>query len=124
MCPLGQIEIMSCDDEREASFLGQIGQQLVKSLAVLLVEVSRWFVCQDKARVVHERPSDSDALLLTTGEFAGLVVGTLLQSDFLKQCRCPALSFREFLASNQSWHRNIFESRELGQEMMKLENES
>lgn len=84
MCPLGQIEVMSCDDEREASFLGQIGQQLVKSLAVLLIEIARWFICQDKARVVHERPSDSDALLLTTGEFAWLVVGAFLQPDFLK----------------------------------------
>ncbi len=94
--------------------------QLENALRVPLVEVSGRFVGQKKGGIVHERPGDGNALLLATGKLSGGLFGPARQPNFIEPVLGSLQSAAQSLAANQQWHRNIFRSTEVRQQVMPL----
>ena len=88
------------------------------------VQVTGRFVCQEHDRVAGERARDGDALLLTTGKFKRTVEETVFQTH---QGRfffgnLPRFLFGNVLVIQGDF--NVFEHVELGDQVVRLENES
>ncbi len=76
---------MRDENERRAVGFIEVQQNIHDFIARLGVEIPRRFIGQDHGWVVHQRPCDSDALLLTTRELAGSVVNSITKTDRLER---------------------------------------
>ena len=72
-------------DERDADLALDALELELHRLAQLEVERAERLVEQQRARVVHERAGERDALLLAAGELAGLAVGEVGEPHDLEQ---------------------------------------
>jgi hypothetical protein len=64
MCSFGQVQIVRGDYECQTPLLGQIGQQLMEFLAVLLVQISGRFIREHEPGIVHQGARYGNTLLL------------------------------------------------------------
>ena len=62
------IFVMGNNDKGGASFLAQLGHQLIEDAAVLVVEVAAWLVGKHQLGVVHQGTGNGDSLLFAAGE--------------------------------------------------------
>ena len=72
-------------DERDADLALDALELELHRLAQLEVERAERLVEQQRARVVHERAGQRDALLLAAGELRGLALGEVGEPDDLEQ---------------------------------------
>ena len=77
---LGEGFVVGDNDEGLAELVAQIEEELVEFCLVLGVEGARGLVGEDDGRTVDEGTGHGYALFLTTGEFIGLMGGTVCQS--------------------------------------------
>ena len=66
-------------DDGDPQAAVQLAQFVLQVFAQLLVQRAKGLVHQQDARLVHQRPGNGHALLLTTGELGGAAVGELFQ---------------------------------------------
>jgi hypothetical protein len=59
-------------------------QQLKHGPSILLVQISRRFICQQHGRPGDERPGNRHALLFPSGEFPRSVIGPVFQPNLRK----------------------------------------
>ena len=77
---LGESLVVCDDDEGLAELVAQVEEQLMEFGLVLGIEGAGGLVGEDDGRTVDEGAGHGDTLLLTAGEFVGLVGGTVGQS--------------------------------------------
>ena len=93
-------------------------------LLVLAVQTARRFVGKYQFGIVHQGTCYSHTLFLATGKFVWLVVGTLGKSHKVQQFHSTLLSLLVRGACYEGRHHHIFQGCELGQELVKLEDEA
>jgi hypothetical protein len=74
--------VMGNDDDGPGRIDGVVSKQVHHGFASSVVERSRGLIAKDQPWFMHERASQCNTLLLTTGEFARQRVQTLLQAKF------------------------------------------
>src|SRR5260370_7095501 len=79
--PRGERQVVRRDQRRQLVRAVQPFQQLEHSPSILLVQISRRFICQQHARPSDERPGDRDALLFPSGEFTCAVIAPVFQAN-------------------------------------------
>ena len=84
---------MGNDDEGLSETVAQVEEELMELLLVLAVQRTRRFVSQDDGGIVDQRTGNGYALLLTSGEFCGLMCGTVGESHELQQFLGMSLGF-------------------------------
>jgi hypothetical protein len=99
-------------------------EQAMNAFACLAVEVTRRFVCQQQTWAGNERSCQRDPGLLATGQLSGPVGNSIREPDTSQHrlrslYRCSARA-----APDEQRHHRIFNCGELGQQVMKLENET
>ena len=110
---LGKGFVVGDDDEGLAELVAEVKEKLVEFSLVFGVERAGRFVGQDDGGTVDEGAGHGDTLLFTTGEFVGLMGGTVCQSHEVEQF-LGAL-FGAFLGESCdiSWNHDVLNRREL-----------
>ena len=93
-------------------------------LAVLGIEVGGRLVSEDELGIGRKRPGDRDALLLSTGELIGAVMGAVGESHGLQHFVDALLALGRFCAIQQERHFNIFVGSQGWDQRKELEDES
>ena len=109
----GLVEVMGeCADHRHDLGLGSG------------VEVAGRLIGEDHFGFGHERPGDADALLLTAGHLARIVVEAMSQTDPCEHA--TRRTFALFLghSAEHQRHRHVFQRGQIGQQVVRLEHES
>ncbi len=95
----------------------------MKSLPRLLIEVSAGLVAEQGPRGLDQGTGHRDPLLLAAGHRARAVLGAVSQSQVLEQGARPLARFGQGPAGDEHRHHHVLEGRELGQQVMELEDE-
>src|SRR5262249_48902271 len=99
-------------------------EQVMNALAGLAVQITRGLVRKQQTRVRNQCPRQCYSCLLTTGQFAGSV-HRAIRKPYALQHRLSLLLRRAIRASpDQQRHHRILNGGELGQQVMKLEDET
>jgi hypothetical protein len=64
---------------------GDVAEKLHYLSAAKAIQRGRWFVSQQDAGMIGQCPGNSDALLLATGKHRDFVIGSITNSEGLKQ---------------------------------------
>src|SRR6185437_8052336 len=96
-------------------------EQLHHHGLVRFVQIAGGFVGEDDAGVVDERARNADALLLAARELGGQVGGAIGEADLTESCGRLALVRH---AMEMLREHDVFQCREIGDEMELLEYES
>lgn len=119
-----QFLIVGDDDESLSEFVAQVEEQLMEFGLVLGVETARRFIGQNDGRIVYQGASHGHALLFTAGKFGWLVVGAVGESHKCQKFFSALLGLAVTLACDKGWNHHVLQGRELGKQLMELENES
>src|SRR5512141_1815982 len=79
------ILLMGHQDHRYAGLLVQFHKELHDLNACLGIEISGGFVSKNDRCIVHERPGNSDPLLLTSGKLVRIMVFPTLETHALER---------------------------------------
>ena len=81
--------------------------------ARLRIEIAGGLVCQQQRGLIHERPSDGYALLLSARKLTGKMIRTIRQPDELERLQRPisAISRGKIVAAIQHWQLHVFYRR-------------
>ncbi len=120
----GQLLVVGDDDESLAEAVAEIKEELVQLLLVLGVERTGRLVGQDDGGIVDKGAGYGDALLLAARQFGGLVGGAVAESHELQQFLRPFLCLLLRGAGYIGRNHDIFLGRELGEQLVKLEDEA
>src|SRR5215210_121368 len=119
----GVARIVRYHANRRASRV-QFLEQVHHRLAALRIEVAGGLVRQEDNRLASHRARDSDALLLTTGELARQVFGSMRHADpFERRCD-PLASFARRHSTVGERQLDILEDAQIANQVEALENES
>ena len=92
LCVLGDCKVMGHHDDRNPG-----GVQLLEHTEELFagprVEISRRFVGEHERRTIDQRTGNRDALLLSAGHLARLMVHAVAKTHLLQQVAAPPVSF-------------------------------
>jgi len=102
----------------------QLEEKPVDLLAVVRIEIARRFVGQQHRRRVDQRTGNGRALLLTARQRGGFVVAACREPHQIEQLRRPRPDFAPVAPADQPRQADVFESGELGQQVMELEDEA
>src|SRR6266404_3249838 len=122
--PRGERQVVRRDQRRQLVRAVQPFQQLEHSPSILLVQISRRFICQQHARPSDERPGDRDALLFPSGEFTCAVIGPVFQANLREPLPRHPQRGSKIFAAHQQRHGYVFRSRKIGQQLMTLPQKS
>ena len=75
---------MRDEHQRGAEFVIQIKQQLLDRAAIRAVEITGGLVGKQDFRLVDKRPSQCNALLLTSRKLNRIVIHTRAETDFIQ----------------------------------------
>jgi hypothetical protein len=87
------------------------------------IEIAGGLVRQHDLRIVHERPGDRDALLLTPRQLLGQCIHAMLQPHPLEHLECLPLPLREPHAEHAHDERHVLEDAEPRNQPEVLEDE-
>jgi hypothetical protein len=119
----GDIVIVSDEDDRFSRGIETVDE--VEDLETSLgIKIAGWFIGENHEGVVDEGTGDGDTLLLTTGELGGAVVEALVETNELSEILATLLKLREVGLLVNEGDLNVFNDRELGDEIVGLENKS
>ena len=99
-------------------------KEAVDLVAVVRIEVARGFVGQQHGRRVDQRPRDGHTLLLTAGELPRLVVAACREAHQVEQFAGAPLDLGTRPPADQPGDADVLEGRELGQQVVELEDEA
>ena len=111
-------------DEGLSVFLAQVEEQLVQFFLVLRVQRTTRFVSQNDCRIVHQRTGYGDALLLTTAEFVGLMLGTVCQPHKLQQFLGSFAGSLLRRACYVGRNHDVLQCREFRQQLVELKHKA
>ena len=106
-------------DNRHAGFMRGILKQLENGLAGIVVECTGRLIAQKQFRILRQCTGNRNPLLLTAGELCREVVKSFGKPDFNQSL----LGIHGFLA-NLCGEGNIFECRQVLNQIIELENET
>lgn len=90
---LEDLAVVRSHDDGCTTLLGESVQELGDSQTILCIEVPRRLVGEDELGTTDEGTGDGDTLLLTTGEFVGILIALCLKADILERLVDEALAF-------------------------------
>ena len=102
---------MGHDHQRDVVLAVQLEQQTLHAFAGRGIEVAGRLVGEHRARLLHDRACDRDALLLAARELARPVGETLRRADPLEQLRRAAARALGRRAGDQRGHHHVLERR-------------
>ena len=88
------------------------------------VETAGGFVGQNNVGLVHQGTGYGYALLFATGEFGGLVVGAVGESEEVEQFVGAFFVFALRITGYHTGYHDVFEGGKLGQELMELKDKA
>lgn len=121
---LGEGRVVRDDDDGGAALAVDLEEELVDSLAGGAVEVAGGLVAEQELGFEREGAGEGDALLLATRELAGAVADAVLEADLFEQGHAAVLHLTQRLALDQPGHGDVLEGGELGEQVVKLEDEA
>ena len=83
-----QVPVMGDDDDGLSEAVAEVEEKLVDVFLGIAVQVARGLVGQNDAGAVDNGSGNGYPLLLPAGEFGGLVLQSVAQSQGRKQLRC------------------------------------
>ena len=72
---------MGDHEDRRSALVGEFADEFNDLLAHLFIEGCCWFVCEEDIGIADDGTGDGDALFLSAGELAGVMVNSLAQAD-------------------------------------------
>jgi len=90
----------------------------------IAIQISCRFVGQNQPRSIHESPSDCHALLLAPRQCVRPMIGTVRDAENVEKFESAPAHLPEWTLLDNCRHRHVLKSRELGQQVVKLEYES
>ena len=115
---------MSNNDKGLAEAVPKVEKEAVEFLLIFSIKASRGFISKDQFGIVHQGTCYSHTLFLATGKFVWFVAGTLCKSHKVQQFHGTLFSFLVRGACYEGRHHHIFQGSELGQKLVKLEDEA
>jgi hypothetical protein len=100
------IRIMCHQNNSDAAFPVQVLKNGHDLHSGSRIQCSSGFVCEENARIVNQRARDRDALLLSTGELARLMLSAFAESNGGKS---PSRSLVALLCRNVGVHQRQFD---------------
>jgi hypothetical protein len=85
------------------------------------VEITRGLVGEENTGIVDQGSCNGDSLLLAATELGWQMMQTLSQTDTLEQC---LTALARLATTDHCGHEHVFESRELGQQEIGLEDKA
>ena len=107
-----------------SQFVAQVEEELVQLGLVFRVEAARRLIGQDHVGLIHQRSRHGHPLFLATRELRRLVCGAVAKAHKGEQLLCALFALVAVFAPDESGNHDVFQSRELGQKLMELENET
>jgi len=104
--------------------VAQIEEQIVQGIGIGGVQIPGRLVGKKQGRVVDQSAGHGHALLLPAAELAWQMLGSALQSQFLKSGHGSGFGLGLRLATYEGGQHGIFQSVELGKKLMELENKA
>ena len=118
---IGKMFIVGNDYKSMLECVAEVKKQAVKFVAVLAVEVSRWFVGKYHRRRIYQRPCYCHTLLLASRKFCRLMGETVAKIKETKKFCSAFFGIRLVHAANHCRNTYIFHSGKLWQQVVKLE---
>lgn len=112
------------DDHSQAVRFMEGAKEAVDLIGCAAVQVPRRFVGKQKPGRHDESARNGNTLLLSAGEFSGLMGEAVAETDFSENRSGPVGGLGSGGAGDESGHHDIFKGREFGQKLVELENES
>ena len=113
------------DDDRGRPELGlQLREEGHHPVSRLVIEVAGRLVRKDQPRPQGESATDRHALALASGELTRKVVAAMLEPHTLDELACTSVAGPAVHAGDTARHGDVLESREVRQQMVKLEDET
>ena len=112
---------MGNNDEGLFELVAELQEKLMQLPGIVRVQVTGRFVCHDHIGVIDQRPGHSHSLLLSSGEFFGAVFHAVFEAQCVQQESCPFFDSTFAGTGNVPGDTNIFQSGELRQKVMELE---
>ncbi len=75
--------IVSDDNRGELMLAVQTSDKFEDALRGSAIEIAGWFVGKQQFRACHQRPCESDSLLLSPGELSGTMMHAISQPNLL-----------------------------------------
>jgi len=88
------------------------------------IEIPRGFICEQDFRLHHQRPRNSDPLLLTTGKLRRFVRHPITKAHIMQYGFRLRKGVSPGHPADQSRHHRILEAAELRQQVVKLEDKA
>src|SRR5688572_22939798 len=85
--PLGGMRIMRDHDDRLSVIAIERLQQIENLVTGLAVEIASGFVAEEKRGVRYDRTGNADALLLSAGQLARIMLSAICKADDLQRNR-------------------------------------
>ncbi len=120
---LGEGRVVGDDHHGGAALAVDAKEELVNGVARGAVEVARGLVGEHDLGALGEGAGEGDALLLAARELARAVVQAVAEADLFEQGGGLGLDLAQRLALNDAGHGHVLDRGELGQEVVKLEDE-
>src|SRR5262252_7166110 len=120
MAAPGEGQVMSCDERGELVVVMEPGDQIKNRVRGPVVEISGRLIGQQYPGLGNARPGQGHALLFAAGKFSGAVMRTRLQSNLAQPLDSFGLDLRPPLSPDQQRHGDVFERRELRQQIVEL----
>ncbi len=118
------VRIVRHHDDGLALLLIQRLQQIEDLIARLAVEVAGRLVAQQQRRIGNDRARDADALLLTAGQLARLVLGAFAQSHQAQRCAGALATIRGRQRGQQQRQFDVALGGQHRQQVVHLEHEA
>src|SRR5579859_1608099 len=96
----------------------------MEQLRVRVVKISGWLVGQNQCRIRRQRARDRRSLLLSAREFRRAMMHPAAESDAGQKFLGPIPRLAGLNASDPQWHHDVFQRREIYEQVMELKNES
>ena len=118
----GEIEVVRDEEQGGVLLAANIDDELHNRFARALVEVARRLVRQNQRRAVDERSRDGNALTFAAGKFCRQVRHAFGESDACEQFFRLIAGLAHRRSRDARGEQDVFERRQLGNEVKKLEN--
>lgn len=119
------MEVVGHDNEGDAILLLNLEQKVSDLASGFAIESTSWLVGQNDPRLVDEGAGDGGALFFAAGKFAGAVVQAVVEADSFQECEgaFAGLLLTFLPTASKPWREDIFEDRQLREEVVLLEDE-
>ena len=120
----GEIRVVS-DDQGCRSVPPLELQHEVENLRPTLgIEVPGGLVGEQQGRLQKQCPAQSHTLAFAAGKLIREVIPAICQTDLIQEHAGPSLGIRVGTAGDPPGHHDILDRREIGQELLELEDET